>query len=39
MLVVLVGLDGNARQGGIAVDIVGLTQHAVTRGESAVEQF
>ena len=38
VLVVLVGLNGDAGQRGIAVDIVGLPQHAVTGGEAAVEQ-
>ena len=37
MLVVLVGLDGDAGQGGIAVDVVGLPQIAVAGGEAARE--
>ena len=39
VLVVLVGLNGDAGQRGIAVDVVGLPQHAVTGGEAAVEQI
>ena len=39
VLIVLVGLNGDAGQRGIAVDIVGLPQHAVTGGEAAVEQI
>ena len=39
MLVVLVALDGNGSQGGIALDGVGLPQVAVAGGEAAVEQL
>ena len=39
VLVVLVGLDGDAGQRRIAVDVVGLAKHAVPRGEAAVEQL
>ena len=38
VLVVLVGLDGDAGQGGVGVDVVGLPQGAVAGGEAAVEQ-
>ena len=36
---VLVGLDGNAGQGRIATDIIGLPQIAVARGKAVVEQL
>ena len=39
VLIVLVGLNGNAGQRGVAVDVVGLAQHAVTGGEAVVEQI
>ena len=39
MLVVLVGLDGDAGQGGVGGDIVGLPQIAVACGEPALEQL
>ena len=35
VLVVLVGLDGDAGQGRVAADIVGLAQEAVARAEAA----
>ena len=38
MLVVLVGLDGDAGQGGVGVDVVGLPQGAVAGGEAPVEE-
>ena len=38
VLVVLVRLNGDAAQRRIAVNIVGLAQHPVPRGEAAVEQ-
>ena len=39
VLVVLVGLDGDAGQGGVAGDVVGLAQVAVAGGEAAVEEL
>ena len=39
VLVVLVALDGDAGQRRVAGDVVGLAQHAVTRGEAALEQL
>ena len=39
VLIVLVGLNGNAGQGGIGRDILGLPQKAVAGGESVVEQL
>ena len=39
VLVVLVGLDGDAGQGGVGGDIVGLPQIAVACGEPALEQL
>ncbi len=39
VLIVLVALDGDARQRGIAADVLRLAQHAVTRGEAALEQL
>ena len=39
MLVVLVGLDGNAPQGGIALDVIGLPQETVAGGKTAAEQL
>ena len=39
VLVVLVGLDGDAGQGRVAGDVVGLAQHAVARGEATLEQL
>ena len=37
--VILVGLDGNAGQGRVGRNVVGLAQHAVTSGKSALEQL
>ena len=39
MLVVLVGLDGDAGESRIAGDIVGLAQNAMTGGEAALEEL
>ena len=39
VLVVLVGLDGDAAQGGVGGDVVGLPQGAVAGGEAAGEQL
>ncbi len=39
MLIILIGLNGDARQGGVALDVVGLTKHAVTRRKTIVEQM
>lgn len=39
MHLVLVGLDGDASQGGIALNAVGLPQGAVTGGKAVVEQL
>ena len=39
VLVVLVALDGDAGQRRVAGDVVGLAQHAVARGEAALEQL
>ena len=39
VLVVLVRLDGDAGKRGVAGDIVGLAQHAVTGGEAALEEL
>ena len=39
VLIVLVGLNGNARQRGIAIDVVGFAQHAVPGGKAVVEQL
>ena len=39
VLVVLVRLDGNAGQGRVAGNVVGLAQHAVAGGEAALEQL
>ena len=39
VLVVLVRLDGNAGQGRVAGDVVGLAQHAVAGGEAALEEL
>ena len=39
VLVVLVGLDRDARQSRIALDVVGLAQEAVTGREAALEQL
>ena len=39
MLVVLVGLDGDARQRGVRTDVVRLTQEAVTGGKTVAEQL
>ena len=39
MLIVLVRLDGDAGQRGVAGDVVGLAQHAVTGGEAALEEL
>ena len=38
VLVVLVGLDGDGGQGGVAHDGLGLPQEAVARGEAVLEQ-
>ena len=38
MLVILIGLNGDAGQRGIAVNVIGLAQHAVAGGETVVEQ-
>ena len=37
--VILVGLDGNAGQGGVSTDGVWLTQKAVASGKSPMEQL
>ena len=39
VLVVLVGLDGDARQRRVGADVVGLAQEAVAGGEAAVEEL
>ena len=39
MLIVLVRLDGDAGKRGVAGDVVGLAQHAVTGGEAALEEL
>ena len=39
VLVVLVGLDGDAGERSVAGDVVRLAQHAVARGEAALEEF
>ena len=39
VLVVLVGLDGDAGERRVAGDVVGLAQHAVARGEAALEEL
>ena len=39
VLVVLIGLDGDTCQGGITLDVVGLAQKTVARGETAFEQL
>ena len=39
VLVVLVGLDGDAAQGGVGGDVVGLPQGAVASGEAPLEQL
>ena len=39
VLIVLVALNGDAGKCGIAADILRLAQHAVTRGEAALEQL
>ena len=39
MLVILVGLDGDTGQCGVAGDVIGLPQEAVTGGETALEQL
>ena len=39
VLVVLVGLDGDAGQSGIGGDVVGLTEGAVAGGETAVKEL
>ena len=39
VLVVLVGLDGDAAQGGVGGDVVGLPQGAVAGGEAPLEQL
>ena len=38
MLVVLIGLNGDAGKGAVAADIVGFAQEAVARAEAALEQ-
>ena len=38
VLVVLIGLNGNAGKGAVAADIVGFAQEAVARAEAALEQ-
>ena len=39
MLIVLVRLNGDAGKRGVAGDVVGLAQHAVTGGEAALEEL
>ena len=39
MLVVLIGLDRNTGQSGIAGDIIRFAQYAVTGAEAAVKQL
>ena len=39
VLVVLIGLNGDAGQGGVTGDVVGLAQESVSGIEAALEQF